>query len=390
MRFRLFDGIDCGASNRSTMFVKALSQVGHVDVISFGGGPYRSNIDDCDIVFQEDIERHVKEKPPVIKQIGLLFGFLKRIVIPGDPYQYYPLDENKKQVIDDIIAKGDYDFIACRYINEAVECGLLDYSDRLVIEVDDNPVSFAKTEYLSGGKRFKFTSVMHYVLSYTVGIMSRKVLGKIRHSFHSNISDPPCEGSVYLPNVTMLQGPIPSLKGGMPHVMLLVGFLDYAPNRYGAQHFARNILPLVRKKIPDAELRIAGRCITEGVIDSLNSLPGVTALGYVEDIRKEYENCGVVVIPVYQGSGTSIKFVEAMKMNRPVVSTPKGVRGLEDICKAGVHYLPANDDAEFAESIIRLFNDAGLSKKLSASAMEACQSHFSEEVFIEIVKKELS
>lgn len=34
--FRVFGGIDCGAANRSTMFVKSLAKIGHVDVISFG------------------------------------------------------------------------------------------------------------------------------------------------------------------------------------------------------------------------------------------------------------------------------------------------------------------------------------------------------------------
>jgi len=39
----------------------------------------------------------------------------------------------------------------------------------------------------------------------------------------------------------------------------------------------------------------------------------------VGDITKEYQEAAAVVIPVYHGAGSSIKFVEAMLMKRPVV-----------------------------------------------------------------------
>ena len=49
--FHLFDNLDCGAANRSTLFVKGLSKVGHVDVVSFTDQPLQSNIENCDVVF---------------------------------------------------------------------------------------------------------------------------------------------------------------------------------------------------------------------------------------------------------------------------------------------------------------------------------------------------
>ena len=33
--YPIFDGLDCGASNRSTLFIEALSNIAFVDVISF-------------------------------------------------------------------------------------------------------------------------------------------------------------------------------------------------------------------------------------------------------------------------------------------------------------------------------------------------------------------
>ena len=51
--FRVFDRIDCGAANRSTMFVKSLAKIGHVDVISFGKDVIKSNIPNCNVVYNQ-------------------------------------------------------------------------------------------------------------------------------------------------------------------------------------------------------------------------------------------------------------------------------------------------------------------------------------------------
>ena len=62
--FRLFDGIDCGAANRSTMFVKSLSKIGHVDVLNFYKEPLKSNVPNCYVVYncttQPTIHRRIE------------------------------------------------------------------------------------------------------------------------------------------------------------------------------------------------------------------------------------------------------------------------------------------------------------------------------------------
>ena len=48
--------IASGADIRSNLFVRVLSGMGHVDVISFMGDDKDSNIPNCDIVFSKKIE----------------------------------------------------------------------------------------------------------------------------------------------------------------------------------------------------------------------------------------------------------------------------------------------------------------------------------------------
>lgn len=53
-----FDSVKTGSAVRDHMFVKALSQIGHVDVISFYKEPLVSNFPNCDVVFS----KHIKDE----------------------------------------------------------------------------------------------------------------------------------------------------------------------------------------------------------------------------------------------------------------------------------------------------------------------------------------
>ena len=134
--YRIFDGIDCGASNRSTMFVKSLAKIGHVDVVSFGKDLINSNIDNCEVIYNKSIpQKYADTKLERIK------GYLRLLAQPCNPNTYYTLDKQCEEIIDKLLTQKKYDIIACRYIGEAIRCGLDKYAGRLVVDVDDNLVS---------------------------------------------------------------------------------------------------------------------------------------------------------------------------------------------------------------------------------------------------------
>lgn len=146
---------------------------------------------------------------------------------------------------------------------------------------------------------------------------------------------------------------------------------------------------MVLKEIPDVKLRIVGKCKDEKFLEELNRLENVKAVGYVEDVANEYENCGIVIVPVYQGAGTSVKFVEGLMTNRPIVTTSLGARGYDHICRKGIDYLAANDDDEFARSVIGLLQNVDLARSVSSYARQTGEKYFSQEHFMSIVKNEI-
>lgn len=382
--YRMFEGVDCGASNRSTMFVKALSELGHVDVVSFYKEPIRSNVDNCDVVYCHSGEK--KSKPQNVGPVHTCIKFLRLLFKNKDIYSYYDLDKEKESVVDEFLKKKNYDIIACRYIGEAAICGLSKYLDRLVIDVDDNLESGYKRDIPHMQFRHFWDKWMINLTVRNIGKMSEVFLSKVKCSFCSNQSDPPYSKSVFLHNVTTISEKLPAITETTPVRMLIVGWLDFWPNKNGVIYFVENVLPKIRRENPVAELYIVGKSKDSNFLKQLNETEGVHALGFVEDINAEYKNCRVVVVPVYQGAGTSVKFVEGLFVNRPIVSTPMGARGFECICKADEDYMLATNEDEFVEKIVKLLSSVELSTKIAGNAYKVGNENFSQKRFVEIVK----
>ncbi|HEX4215203.1 MAG TPA: glycosyltransferase [Candidatus Dormibacteraeota bacterium] len=145
--------------------------------------------------------------------------------------------------------------------------------------------------------------------------------------------------------------------------ILFTGIQSYRPNHDAAMHFAREVLPLVRREVPGARFRIAGQRPSE----ELQRLAGphIDVTGWVEDMRPNFEQAAVVVAPLRMGGGTRLKILEALASGRPVVSTPIGCEGLA--VRDGQHLLVAEEPELFARQVVRLLRDRRLARQLAAT-----------------------
>ena len=373
----MFGVSNCGASQRSTLFAKSLAQLGHVDVCSFSKHEIVSDIDDCDVVYSNPIQ---DEGNKYVKNVMLLIGML---FSPANPYSYIWKNKKKEKVIDELVERNGYDIIACRYLGPAIDCGLLKYKNKLVLDNDDNFSNSMKV--FANNLKNLFLKTKYHYMARRSPLMMRKTLEGVFCSFYSSMIEPPSPNSVYLHNTVASVASVPDIQSTASNRILIVGWLEYWPNQNGTYHFVRNIFPMIRQCVPDVELHIAGKG-DKSVLDDLNSVEGVKALGFVEDLAAEYEEAKVVVIPIYEGSGTCVKFVEGMLMNRPIVSTPVGARGFDRIAKDGEHYLLAKNDEEFANKIVELLLNTEKSIDMANKAKELAKNSFSQEKFMEIVK----
>ena len=298
-----------GGALRTKLLVKTISEMGHVDIISFAKDEEIPDIPNCDILFSE-------KRLDYVNPVGGIRSMIYVTLWPENPYSYYQLDKKKEAIIDSFVKRKNYDIIVCRYVDTAIKCGLLKYGDRLILDMDDNPEGSFKLHAMHASSIIDKWKKMYK--SKRIGRMLNIFFDDILCSFCSNQFEKSSSKTIYLHNTSLIPPPT-CYSNPIPNRILFIGLLTYYPNKHGIIHFINEILPLIRHINPNVKLRVVGKGDYD-FLDYLNSFEGVEAVGRVGDVAVEYQNAAVVVIPIYYGTGSSVKFVEALLMNRPVVS----------------------------------------------------------------------
>jgi glycosyltransferase involved in cell wall biosynthesis len=112
--------------------------------------------------------------------------------------------------------------------------------------------------------------------------------------------------------------------------------------------------------------------------------PRIEARGYVDSIRAAYATADVVVVPLLQGGGSPLKFVEALAYGLPVVATDHAGRLLEDAV-AGEHFLSASDPAGFAAAISLLLQDRARAAAIGTAGRELARRSYSIEALAQLL-----
>jgi glycosyltransferase involved in cell wall biosynthesis len=181
-------------------------------------------------------------------------------------------------------------------------------------------------------------------------------------------------GAVVVNGVDIPDEPVGREHIGSPPTICLHGSLDYGPNADAAVVLVRDVLPLVRRSVPDAVVRLVGR--HDGRVERFASLPGVEVAGFVPDIRTELARADVIAVPLRIGAGTRIKILEALAEQVPVVSTTLGIEGLD--LEPGRHVLGADEPESFAAACVSLLTDAALRRELAVAGAARVRERYRE------------
>ena len=109
---------------------------------------------------------------------------------------------------------------------------------------------------------------------------------------------------------------------------VFTGTMDYPPNVDAVTWFASEILPLIRRVLPGAQLHIVGSNPSPAAL-KLRSIDGVFVTGRVADVRPYIAHATAAVAPMRIARGIQNKVLEAMAMARPVVLTSGALEGID-------------------------------------------------------------
>ena len=111
------------------------------------------------------------------------------------------------------------------------------------------------------------------------------------------------------------------------------------------------VWPQVITRAPGLKLDIVGSGNGSWVSD-FTHLQGVNFHGRVDSLEPFYDAASLCLIPVFFGSGTRVKVIEAARYARPCLSTAIGVEGLP--FEAGVDYLAAESVNDWVDALTEL------------------------------------
>ena len=131
--------------------------------------------------------------------------------------------------------------------------------------------------------------------------------------------------------------------------IVFTGAMDYWANVDAVIWFAEDILPTIKGARPNATFYIVGAKPTAAVV-KLAKLAGVKVVGQVPDTRPYLAHATACVAPLRIARGVQNKVLEAMAMQKVVVTTPQAAEGIE--AKAGLELVVAADAASFAQRVI--------------------------------------
>src|SRR3984957_12031559 len=134
--------------------------------------------------------------------------------------------------------------------------------------------------------------------------------------------------------------------------LVFTGNMDYWPNADAALYFAREVMPLLRKRDPAPRFVIVGA--NPG--PELRALPDVQVTGRVPDVRPYVAHAAVSVAPLRLARGIQNKVLEAMALGRPVVASPQAFEGVR--AQAGQDLLVGDGAAALARLIDEVLDGA--------------------------------
>lgn len=159
--------------------------------------------------------------------------------------------------------------------------------------------------------------------------------------------------------------------------LLFIGSYNHPPNIDAVSWLCEQIMPLVWSQLPELTLTLLGSNVTEEVAvlckDKRVSVPG-----YLADVTPYFLNHRLFVAPLRYGAGMKGKIGQSLEYGLPIVATTMGIEGMNLTHEQNV--LEANGAQEFAQQIIRLYQDEGLWNKLAANSVSATAPFTPEEI----------
>ncbi len=162
--------------------------------------------------------------------------------------------------------------------------------------------------------------------------------------------------------------------------LLFVGSFRHFPNIVAYRFFVEQVWPKLRERFREITLTVVAG--PDPIVywrehTGLPSIPhdhSIRLLEFVADVRPLYVEANLVLVPTLVSAGTNLKVLEALAMERAVVSTSSGSAGLGLEHMASVWI--ADNAEDFTQAVETLLNNPDLRGHIASRGRAHVEQHF--------------
>ncbi len=172
-----------------------------------------------------------------------------------------------------------------------------------------------------------------------------------------------------------------------------IGNFRHEPNWDAVLCLKQHIWPLIRKKLPKAQLHVYGAYPPKKASQLHNEKQGFLVKGWVEDAQAMLNEARVLLAPLRFGAGLKGKFLDAAQCGLPSVTTSVGREGLFDQDETSnnkLETLCSHDNFEdFSMSAVKLYEDETLWNSLQQNCQAFIEKRFNKEIHMQKLLKQI-
>lgn len=160
---------------------------------------------------------------------------------------------------------------------------------------------------------------------------------------------------------------------------IFIGNFLHEPNWHTVQYLKTEIWPILRNKLPQAKLNIYGAYLSQKVLQLNNPKENFNILGRAENAKTAIAKHKILLAPIQFGAGVKGKFIDAMHVGTPSVTTTIGAEAMKgDLEWNG---FIEDDVSQFIDKAVELYQNEKIWVKAQQNGVQIINQRYSKNKF---------
>lgn len=165
---------------------------------------------------------------------------------------------------------------------------------------------------------------------------------------------------------------IEKVKSINHHSFFHLAAMDWLPNIEALDWLINEVWPLFKNQCSEAQLFVAGK----NMPDRFKKLEDKNVYVKEAKVASEFiQENGIMLVPLFSGSGIRVKIIEGMSLGRCIICTSKSLVGIDATNHSNI--LVADTAHDFAEKMIACYQNPDLVSEIGRQAAIFARNHFS-------------